>query len=122
MLVREVGPPGVDVAVEATGAAASPNIGLRALRPRGTLVVFSYVWKPEALDMGLIHMRELNVLGSCRSLGAFKPCLKMMADGTLNTAALVSLQLPLAEAQTGLEALRNRKGEVFKVVLLPLGA
>jgi len=119
MLAREVGPPGVDVAVEATGAAPSPNIGLRALRPRGTLVIFSYIWKPEALDMGLISMRELNVLGSCRSLGAFEPCLKMVADGKLNTAALVNLQVPLAEGPIAMEALRKRKSEIFKAVLLP---
>jgi len=119
MLTREVGPPGVDVAIEATGAAPSPNIGLRALRPRGALVIFSYIWKPEALDMGLISMRELNVLGSCRSLGAFEPCLKMVADGKLNTAALVNLQVPLAEGPIAMEALRKRKSEIFKAVLLP---
>ena len=122
LLAKEVGPPGVDVVVEATGAAASPNIGLKALRPRGAIVIFSYIWKPEALEMGLIHMRELNVLGSCRSLGAFEPCLKMLADGKLNTAALVNLQEPLAEAPAAMEALRKRKSEIFKVVLHPFDA
>ncbi len=61
-LAREVGSPGVDVAVDASGSTSGPNIGLRALRPRGTLVIFSYVWTPEPLEMGLIHMRELSVL------------------------------------------------------------
>jgi len=122
LLAREVGAPGVDVAIEATGATRSPNIGVRVLRPRGTLVVFSYVWKPEALDMGMVHMRELNVLGTCRSLAAFEPCLRMVADGRLNTSVLVNLQVPLAEGQTAMEELRKRKGDVFKVVLLPFEA
>jgi threonine dehydrogenase-like Zn-dependent dehydrogenase len=121
-LAREVESPGVDVAVEATGAASSPNIGLRALRPRGTLVIFSYIWKPEAIDMGLISIRELHVVGSARSLRAFEPCLEMVADGRLNTTALVSLQVPLAEGPAALEALRTRKGDIFKAVLLPFDA
>ena len=44
---------GVDVAIEATGATVIPNSGLEALRPRGTLILFSYVWKPEILNLGL---------------------------------------------------------------------
>ena len=89
------------------------------LRPRGTLVVFSYVWKPEPLEMGLLHVRELNVLGACRSLDAFEPCLAMMADGRLDTAALVDVQVPLAEHGAALDALAGRKAEVFKAVLVP---
>jgi threonine dehydrogenase-like Zn-dependent dehydrogenase len=118
-LAKEFGAPGVDVVVEATGTSSSPNIGLRALRPRGTLVVFSYVWKPEPLEMGLIHMRELNVLGACRSLGAYEPCLEMLTDGRLDTAALVNLQVPLEDCQSALEALRSHKEDIFKVVLMP---
>ena len=118
-LAKEFGTTGVDLVVEATGTTSSPNIGLRALRPRGTLVVFSYVWKPEPLEMGLIHMRELIVLGACRSLGAYEPCLEMLTDGRLDTAALVDLQVPLEDCQSALAALRSRKEDIFKVVLMP---
>jgi len=43
----------------------------------------------------------------------------MVADGKLNTAALVNLQVPLAEGPIAMEALRKRKSEIFKAVLLP---
>lgn len=119
VLSAEVGSPGVDVAVEATGSGAAPSVGLRALRPRGTLVVFSYVWEPEPLEMGLIHMQELNVLGSCRSQNAFDTCLSLMAQGTVDTEALVDMSVPMRDYAAALERLRADKAGTFKAVLLP---
>jgi L-iditol 2-dehydrogenase len=110
---------GVDIAIEATGAGVSPNLGLRALRPRGTLVVFSYVWKPEPLDMGLIHMNELNVLGSCRSLGAFDPCLELLRTQAVNTRILVDVVVPLHEWPVAVQRLNRDKAQVFKAVFTP---
>jgi len=119
VLNRAADSPGIDIAVEATGAGASPNIGIRALRPRGTLIVFSYIWKPEPLEMGLIHMRELNILGACRSLNAYAACLAMMAKGTLNTGALVDLRSPLTDCEKTLQHLAARKADIFKAVFIP---
>jgi threonine dehydrogenase-like Zn-dependent dehydrogenase len=52
--------PGMSVLVMGDG----PGACIAQLRPRGTLVIFSYVWEPRALDMGAIHMRELALVGS----------------------------------------------------------
>ena len=105
---------GVDVVIEATGSGGSLNPALRALRSRGTLVVFSYIWKPEVPNMGLIHMRELNVLGSCRSHRAFDRCLELMAEGRINTELLLDLLVPLERHQEAIEAVRVRKERHFK--------
>jgi threonine dehydrogenase-like Zn-dependent dehydrogenase len=109
----------VDIAIEATGAGPLPAVGLKALRPRGTLVIFSYIWKPETPDMGLIHMNELNVLGSCRSLGAYGPCLDLLRDKGVDTGLLVDCTAGLKDHRTALDRLKNNKAEVFKAVLLP---
>lgn len=119
VLAAEIGPPGVDIVIEATGAAASPTVGLQALRPRGTLVIFSYIWNPQPLDMGLMHMRELNVLGSCRSLNAYPVCLALMAERRVRPDLLIDMKLPLAGHAAAREALITRKAEVFKVVFHP---
>lgn len=116
---REVPSPGVDIAVEASGSGSAPMSGLKLLRPRGTLVVFSYIWKPEVLDMGLIHMKELNVLGSCRSHRAFQRCLELMASGKIDTECLVDLVVPLEDFQRALARLLEDKPNTFKVVLAP---
>ena len=119
ILNAEVGAPGVDIVVEATGAGASPHIGIKALRPRGTIVIFSYIWKPEVLDMGLIGARELNVLGSSRSLNAYGVCLDLMGRGKVDTEALVDMKAPLADFQRALDAVTQQKRDVFKAVFLP---
>jgi len=119
ILASQVGSPGIDMVIEATGSGASPNVGIKALRPRGTIVIFSSIWKPQALDMGTIHMNELNLVGSCRSLSGYGPSLKLLAAGKVNTAALVDLQLALREHKKAIEALSQNKAEVFKVVFLP---
>lgn len=110
---------GADVVIEATGSSASASLGIETLRPRGTIVIFSYVWKPQPLPMGLIHMRELNVLGSCRSQGAYGPCLQMMADGKVDPGLLVDLQAPLAECRQVVGRLKQDKGNIFKAVFRP---
>ena len=119
LLADSIGPPGADIAIEATGHAASPNIGLRALRPRGTLVVFGHIWQPEPIDMGLIQFAELNVLGACRSLDAYEACLEMMGAGRINTGLLVDMEVPLEEYARAFDALSSNKADVFKIVFRP---
>ena len=112
---------GLDVVIEATGAGGSPDIGIKALRPRGALVIFSYIWKPQPLEMGLIHMKELSVLGACRSLNAFKPCLDLMKKKKINTALLADVIVPFEEYRTAMEMLKSHKERVFKAVFTPGG-
>lgn len=106
----------MDIVIEATGAGKSPNIGIRVLRPRGTIVIFSYIWKPEPLEMGQVHMKELNVSGACRSLDAFEPCLKLLNERAIDTGLLIDVKVQLKDYGLAVEALRNRKQEVFKAV------
>lgn len=119
LLSKEVGPPGVDLAVEATGSGSVPNLALHALRPRGTLVIFSYIWQPQPLAMSLIHMNEINVVGSCRSHQAYRPVLEMIGAGAINTAAAIDLRAPLEDCPGVMQALRQKKAEIFKAVFLP---
>jgi threonine dehydrogenase-like Zn-dependent dehydrogenase len=40
-------------------------------------------------------MKELTLVGSCRSLGAFAPCIDMIARGKLDTETLLGGIMPL---------------------------
>jgi (R,R)-butanediol dehydrogenase/meso-butanediol dehydrogenase/diacetyl reductase len=119
MVEEVVGFPGVDVAIEATGAGNAPDLGIQALRPRGTIVIFSYIWKPLPIQMGLIHMRELNVLGACRSQGGYRPCLDLMGEGKVDPAALVDVLVPLQDYQVAVDKLLHDKAHAFKAVFQP---
>jgi threonine dehydrogenase-like Zn-dependent dehydrogenase len=119
-VLSQVGNHGADIVIEATGSRDAPNLGLSLLRPRGSFVLFSYVWQPKALDMGLIHMKELNVLGSCRSLDAFDLCLSWMAEDQLDTSILLDRFFPLEEFHRAAEQIRRDKASLFKAALLPV--
>jgi threonine dehydrogenase-like Zn-dependent dehydrogenase len=111
--------PGVDLVIECTGATVAPNLGLQSLRPRGTLIIFSLVWKPEILDLNLVSMKELNVLGSCRSLHCFDRCLDLMAQGQLNIDELIDIKVPLEDVTVAMERLTRDKKNCFKALLIP---
>ncbi|MBN2212378.1 MAG: zinc-binding dehydrogenase, partial [Sedimentisphaerales bacterium] len=110
---------GVNVVVDATGAGSAPNIGIAALKPRGTLVIFSLIWKPQVPDFGAISFKELTIVGSCRSLNCFDPCLAWMGEGKIPAEKLVDVQVPLAQVNDAIRQLTERKKDIFKAVLLP---
>lgn len=110
---------GVDVVIEATGAAVAPALGIAALRPRGVLVIFSYIWNPRPPDWGAVSMKELTLVGACRSWQCFEPSLAAMADGRLPLDDLVDLEAPLTDFADALRAVKQRKAEIFKAVLRP---
>jgi threonine dehydrogenase-like Zn-dependent dehydrogenase len=112
--IKETFPDGADLIIEATGSGSSPDIGIKYLKPRGTLVLFSYIWNPEPVNMGLIHMKELNVLGSCRSLESFQPVLKLMDEGKINPAVLLDGFFPLEKAESAFQKLSEERDTVFK--------
>ena len=116
---KTIGEPGFDIVIEATGTTDAPNMGLELLKPRGTLILFSYIWHPEVLDLARINMKELNVLGSCRSLNCFGKCLKLMGQGKLDMGKLIDVKAGLDDVATAMEKLRKDKKNVFKAVLIP---
>jgi threonine dehydrogenase-like Zn-dependent dehydrogenase len=116
---KHIPEPGFDIVIEATGATAAPNMGLELLKPRGTLVIFSYIWHPEILDLATVSMKELNVMGACRSLNCFDKCLKLMGQGKLDTGELVDIKVGLNEVEAAMNKLKKDKKNVFKAVLVP---
>lgn len=108
--------PGADIVIEATGSGAAASMGLQALRPRGTMVIFSYVWKPQVLDLAAIHMKELNVIGACRSLECFEPSLDLIREGKIEPGALLDKEFSLNEPEKAMFFLQKHKSNTFKVI------
>jgi threonine dehydrogenase-like Zn-dependent dehydrogenase len=64
-------------------------------------------------------MKELNVLGSCRSLNCFDKCLELMGQGKLDMGKLIDIRVGLDDVAAAMEKLRKDKKNVFKAVLIP---
>ena len=118
--VREhIGNDGADIVVEATGNRHVPAIGLPLLKARGTFVVFSYIFDPEPIDMGLVSMKELNIVGSCRSLEAFDICLAWMETQKISPEAILDRVVRMDDFHLALERLRTKKASTFKTAFRP---
>ena len=71
------------------------------------------------MDLGLAHMKELNVLGACRSLGCFERCIELIGNKQLDLASLIDIKVPLEAVSTAMEKLTTEKRNTFKAVLMP---
>lgn len=110
-----VEPRAYDVAVECTGRAAGLELGLSALRARGTLVMKSTYHGPAALDAARVVVDEIRLVGS--RCGPFPKALEALGSGALEVTTLIDGRYPLEQ---GLEAFEySREPGVLKVLLTP---
>lgn len=110
---------GCDVYIEASGAPAAVEQGLRMVRKLGTFVEFSVMREPCTVDWTIIgDSKELDVRGSHLSPYCYPRAIEMLRRGQLPVAQIVTHRLPLqsfAEAM-GLVLAGDRS---IKVQLVP---
>ncbi|WP_395755868.1 alcohol dehydrogenase catalytic domain-containing protein [Edwardsiella ictaluri] len=110
---------GCDVYIEATGAAASVEQGLRMIRKLGTFVEFSVFKEPVSVDWSIISDRkELDVLGSHLGPYCYPLVIEGIANGDLPTEGVVTHVLPLSQFAEGFALMQRGVGSI-KVVLNP---
>jgi len=85
-----------DVAVECTGNPDGLALALRAVRPRGTVVLKSTYHGPATVDLARVVVDEVSLVGS--RCGPFAPALALLASGAVDVLPLVHARYPLAEA------------------------
>ncbi len=110
-------PHAFDMAVECTGNAQGFALALRALRPRGTLVLKSTYAGSLTLDAAPIVVNELTVVGS--RCGPFAPALQLLAAGRVLVEPLVHARYALAD---GMAAFAHAAQPSVLKVLLDTGA
>lgn len=102
-----------DLAIECTGNAGGFALARRGLRPRGVLVMKSTYAGALTLDASSIVVDEITLVGS--RCGPFAPALRLLAEGLIEVAPLVSARYPLAAAPGAFE--HAARPGVLKVLL-----
>jgi L-iditol 2-dehydrogenase len=107
---------GADVVFDAAGAPETIALGLKCLRPGGTLVLIGI---PEPLEFPVdLHAalgRELRIQAVRRSNHKGAQAAALLASGRIPTA-LITHQLPLEKAQEGFEILHSYSDGVGKLI------
>ena len=101
----------IDVVVEASGAPPAVRSALTWLRPRGTLVQMGLLSGDISVPFGEIVTRELRVrAGFGSSPASWLRAVRLVRDGRIELAPLISDVLPLRGWPRALEAFERRDG------------
>lgn len=121
--VREiVGGEGADVVFDTTAVHDAFNQGIRALRPRGTLVSVAGWQEPAHVDMGVAMAKEIDVRFTMTYEPAidFPVALGLIASGEADPAVLISDHIALADVvELGLDELLHHNDRHIKILVDP---
>jgi L-iditol 2-dehydrogenase len=109
---------GVDIAILAVASADAMDVCLQSLRPRGRLVIFAHLPGEVRVDIGRVHLKELEILGACNDEDYFDEALACLFDPELRLDELITHRLPFAEWRTAFDLAARRKSEALKVTLI----
>jgi L-iditol 2-dehydrogenase len=109
---------GPDIVYECAGSAASLAACWQAVRKEGTVVSMGVHGGPIETDFNAVMMKELRVIGVYGYVWTtWQRTVRLLAEGKVNTEALVSHELPLERFEEAFSATQD--GSAIKVVLNP---
>jgi L-iditol 2-dehydrogenase len=109
---------GADIALECSGAGAAALGLLSHVRRGGQYAQIGLFGKPVAWDLDQVCLKELRVTGSNASVpSAWRTALRLLENGSVRTAPLISDIYPLAEWSDAFQRFEQREG--VKLLLDP---
>jgi len=102
-----------DVVVDATGCAAGFDLAMRAVAPRGTIVLKSTFAADAGMNLAPLVINEVTVVGS--RCGPFDEALDVLARRAVDVSDLISARFPLRRGARALAA--AAEGESLKVLI-----
>ena len=105
--------------VEASGSAAAMQASLELTTICGQILVMGDYSGAHA-DFSWNHLlhRELEIIGSNASAGAWTDAVRLTVEGKLPLERLITQRVPAERFAEGVELTRKRRGDVVKVVLM----
>lgn len=109
---------GVDVAVDCSGASATLQIALQAVRPAGQIIKVG--WGPQPLQFSLdpLVQKNITITGSfSHNWPVWERVISMIVSGQIDLEPVISHVAPLSRWQENFEKMEG--GEYVKAVLTP---
>jgi threonine dehydrogenase-like Zn-dependent dehydrogenase len=109
---------GVDVVFDCAGVQAGLEVGLRAVRARGTVVNVAVWERRPVFDVNVLLFKESRFVGTAApEHGDFEKVLKAMEEGRLKPEGLVTGTVGLEEVEEGYRRLIVGKEKDIKVLV-----
>jgi (R,R)-butanediol dehydrogenase / meso-butanediol dehydrogenase / diacetyl reductase len=107
----------LDVVFEVSGSRPGITRAIRALRPRGTLLVVGFFPEPPPVPLAQVLLKELEVRGSrVYAAGDFAAALGLLEAHAIQVAPLISHMLPMSRIKEAME-LCTAGTDAMKVLL-----
>lgn len=113
---RITGGHGIDSAIICVGSAKAVNIAVASLRSRGTVCIFSAIHEDCPVDFFKIHVKELNICGSCNDMDCLDEAVRLLSEGVFDK--MITHQLPFEKFKEAFDISANKKNEALKVSLI----
>jgi L-iditol 2-dehydrogenase len=110
---------GVDVVFEAVGRDETVGAAIDCARRGGTVVLVGNIAPTVTLPLQKVVTRQIRLQGSCASAGEYPEAMRLLAEGKIKVAPLISAVAPLSEGPRWFERLYRREPNLMKVVLDP---
>lgn len=109
---------GVDLVIDAAGAASAFQLALAAVRPMGQITKVGWGPGPLGFSLDPLVQKAVTLNGSfSHTYGTWERVIGLMASGQLDVTPLVGLRAPLAAWQQAFDGMHT--GDVVKAVLTP---
>lgn len=106
---------GYDAAILAVGSAKGVDTGLEVLKARGRFVVFSAIAGKTPVDLFKVHVKELEIVGSCNDNDMLDSAMEMLADESLDLSSLVTHRFAIADFEKAFALAESGREEAMKV-------
>jgi L-iditol 2-dehydrogenase len=118
-ILRETNGRGVDVVLEAVGRDETISTAIDCVRKGGTVTLVGNITPQVTLPLQKVVSRQIRLQGSCASAGEYPEAMRLITDGTINVARLITAVAPLSEGPSWFARLHAREPNLMKVVLDP---
>ena len=106
------------IVVEASGSEAAMQASLEMAKACGQILVLGDYGSIRAdFEWNHLLLRELEIIGSNASAGAWAEAVRLVVEGRLPLERLVTQRIPIEHFAEGMELTRSRRGDVVKVVM-----
>jgi len=110
---------GADVVIEVVGATVTIQTAIECTRKGGTLTLVGNLAPTVEVPLQAIVTRELSLYGSCASNGEYPECIKLLEQGAIQVAPLITATASLDEGPDYFERLYNGEPGAMKVIIQP---
>ena len=115
-ILKRINGEGIDSAIICVGTVDALDTAVEVCRSRGTVCMFSAIHEKVPVDMFRIHVKELNICGSCNDMDYLDEAMEILAKTKI--ADVITHVLPFDEYKKAFELAADKNSESLKVSMI----